>query len=44
MKNPDNEHKKPSRFWWLPGTVSAVISAARLAYEFVRDHYHLNGR
>lgn len=34
--------QKPSRWWWLPGTVSAVVSTVRLVYEFVRGHYHLH--
>ncbi|MGI5285156.1 hypothetical protein ACQEVF_17730 [Nonomuraea polychroma] len=37
-KNPRN------RWWWLPGTISAIVSSARLAYEFIRDHFHLHGK
>lgn len=35
------EQDKRSRWWWLPGTLSAIISSARFAYEFLRDQHYL---
>ena len=28
-----------AKWWWLPGTLAALASAARFAYEIFRDHY-----
>ncbi|SES69032.1 hypothetical protein SAMN05421811_10161 [Nonomuraea wenchangensis] len=35
------EQGKRSRWWWVPGTAVAVISAMRFAYQILRDHHYL---
>ncbi|PRX66190.1 hypothetical protein B0I32_106326 [Nonomuraea fuscirosea] len=32
------EQKRHSKWWWLPGTLSAAASIIRLAYQLMRDH------
>ncbi|MER6950254.1 hypothetical protein ABT294_40175 [Nonomuraea sp. NPDC000554] len=33
-----NHEIKGSKFWWLPGTLAALASIGRFAYEVFRDH------
>lgn len=30
---------KGGKWWWLPGTLTAIASVARFAYEIFRDHF-----